>query len=297
MFFNSSDWGAHDFPQQEWVWYDLNLSHICRSKLSPFPDSADSGETWETWDHTCHVHLPKIRKKSSFIHISHISWLNLLETSCSAPAQRQDTHVVLREGNEVTNGGLLGAAFQRFQQQCGDTKPREVMTLPRTPCTIYLEKIQLEPWTKNVQQDQIQSVMLTPAITSGRKFLQWFASAFRSVSSLSRFMDFPNWFMLTVENYSHLFGRISWTFKLWRLAMRVITAAKGLRLSEIGLCQILKKKNISSSNFKLKTCVNLAFRFLKNHVPSEKITPSRSKKWTKMDRPPGLATDDGAQAV
>jgi hypothetical protein len=57
-----------------------------------------------------------------------------------------------------------------------------------------------------------------------------------------------------------------------------------------------EKKTISSSNFKLKTCVNLA-SFLKNHVPSEKITPSRSKKWTKMDRPPGLATDDGAQAV
>ena len=48
---------------------------------------------------------------------------------------------------EITKGKptKLGAAFHRFQQQCGDTKPREVMTQPRTPCTIYLEKIQLEP--------------------------------------------------------------------------------------------------------------------------------------------------------
>jgi hypothetical protein len=103
------------------------------------------------------------------------------------------------------------------------------MTQPRTPCTIYLEKIQLEPWTKNVQ-DQIQSVMLTPAITSGRKFLQWFASAFRSVSSLSRFMDFPNWFMLTVV------GELQ-SFRSYILNLQVVatgnesTAAKGPRLS------------------------------------------------------------------
>ena len=130
-FSNSSDWGAHNFPQQEWVWYDLNLSHICRSKLSAFPDSADSGETMETWDHTCHVHLPKIRKKSSFIHISHISWLNLLETSCSAPAQRQDTHVVLREGNEVTNGGLWDHKRETHQAGC---------RIPVVPTTMWRYK-------------------------------------------------------------------------------------------------------------------------------------------------------------